>query len=53
MAIRPASPPGHAAHAGPQALTVSLSNHATRLVENGVDLRTLPILLGSRRISAR
>jgi hypothetical protein len=35
------------------ALMVSLSNHATRLIENGIDLRTLPILLRSRRISAR
>jgi len=32
---------------------VSLSNHATRLIENGSDLRTLPILLGSMRISVR
>jgi hypothetical protein len=31
---------------------VSLSNDGVRLIEDGIDLRTLPLLLGSRRIPA-
>jgi hypothetical protein len=31
---------------------VSPSNDGVRPIEDGIDLRTLPLLLGSRRISA-